>query len=139
VLCSETLPKELCGLDPRKPQFKTIDEYIAAFPEADRMLLEQLRQTIHAAAPDAQEAISYQMPTFKLNGNLVHFAAFKQHIGFYPAPSGIEAFTQDLKPYVQSKGAVRFPKNQPLPLDLVTRIVAFRVEENRNKKAKKKN
>jgi uncharacterized protein YdhG (YjbR/CyaY superfamily) len=94
---------------------------------------------IHAAAPEATEKISYQMPTFFLHGNLVHFAAFKHHIGFYPVPSGIEAFAAELAPYKRSKGAVQFPLDQPLPHDLITRIVDFRVAENRQKaEAKKK-
>ena len=92
--------------------------------------LQEMRATIKAAAPAAQEKISYQMPTFYLNGNLVHFAAHTSHIGFYPAPSGIEAFKRELAGYKNSKGAVQFPINEPLPLDLVTKIVKFRVEEN---------
>jgi uncharacterized protein YdhG (YjbR/CyaY superfamily) len=113
-----------------QPAPQTIDEYIAACPDEVQPLLQQIRQTIHAAAPDAQEAISYQMPTFKLHGNLVHFAAYKKHIGFYPVPSGIEAFKDELAGYASSKGAVQFPLNQPLPLDLISRIVTFRVAEN---------
>ncbi len=109
---------------------KTIDEYIAGFPKDIHAKLQALRATIQQAAPEADEAISYQIPTFKLNGNLVHFAAFKNHIGFYPVPSGIEAFKQELSVYKTSKGAVQFPHDQPLPLKLVTRIVKFRVKEN---------
>lgn len=108
----------------------TIDEYIAAFPDDMQQILQQIRQTIRKAAPDAQEAISYQMPTFKLHGNLVHFAAYKKHVGFYPAPSGIEAFKDELAPYASSKGAVQFPLDQPIPYDLIGRIVIFRVAEN---------
>ncbi len=114
-----------------KPKPATIDEYIAAFPTDVQERLQAIRQTIHAAAPEATEAISYGMPTFKLNGNLVHFAAFKHHIGFYPAPTGLEAFAERLAPYKHSKGAVQFPLDQPLPLDLVTDITKFRVEETR--------
>lgn len=115
---------------PRKPA--TIDEYIAAFPDDVRRLLERLRRTIREAAPEAVEAISYQMPTFKLDGrNLVHFAAFEKHIGFYPIPSGIEAFREELAPYKQGNGSVQFPLGQPLPFDLVRRIVRFRVRESR--------
>jgi uncharacterized protein YdhG (YjbR/CyaY superfamily) len=114
--------------DQSTPQ--TIDEYIAACPAEVQPLLQQIRLTIRAAAPDAQEAISYQMPTFKLHGNLVHFAAYKKHIGFYPAPSGIEAFKDELAGYASSKGAVQFPLDQPLPHDLISRIVTFRVAEN---------
>jgi uncharacterized protein YdhG (YjbR/CyaY superfamily) len=117
---------------------KEIDAYIAQFPEETQALLKQIRETIHAAAPDATEAISYQMPTFKLHGNLVHFAAYKNHIGFYPVPSGIEAFKDDLSVYKQGKGSVQFPLDEPLPLDLITRIVKFRAEENLAKAVKKK-
>jgi uncharacterized protein YdhG (YjbR/CyaY superfamily) len=108
----------------------TIDQYIAGFPADVQQILQQIRQTIREAAPDAQEAISYQMPTFKLHGNLVHFAAYKKHIGFYPTPSGIEAFKDELAPYASSKGAVQFPLDQPMPYDLIRRIVTFRVAEN---------
>ncbi|MCB8943232.1 MAG: DUF1801 domain-containing protein [Ardenticatenaceae bacterium] len=118
-----------------------IDDYIAQFPTAVQDKLHQLRATIKAAAPAATEAISYQMPTFKLHGNLVHFAAYKNHIGFYPVPSGIEAFQQELSVYKQGKGSIQFPLDQPLPLELISRIVRFRVEGNTAKaaaKAKKK-
>lgn len=115
-------------------QITSIDEYISVYPEDIQHLLEQMRKTIGAAAPEATEAISYGLPTFKLNGNLVHFGAFKHHIGFYPAPSGITAFQAELVPYQVSKGAIRFPVDQPLPLDLVKNIVEFRVRENLNKK-----
>lgn len=108
----------------------TIDEYIAGFPDDVQQSLQQIRRTIREAAPDAQEAISYQMPTFKLHGNLVHFAGYKKHVGFYPDPSGIEAFKDELAPYASSKGAVQFPLDQPLPYDLIGRIVTFRVSEN---------
>ncbi len=107
-----------------------IDDYIASFPQEVQVILEKLRQTIRQAAPDATEKISYQMPTFYLNGNLVHFAAYKNHIGFYPAPSGIVAFQDELTKYRTSKGAIQFPINEPLPLALVKKIVQFRVKEN---------
>ena len=110
--------------------FNSIDEYIATFPEDIQKILEELRQTIKASAPEASEKISYQMPTFFLKGNLVHFAAHPHHIGFYPTPSGIEAFQQELSVYKSSKGAVQFPIDQPLPLELIARIVKFRVGEN---------
>ncbi len=110
-----------------------IDEYISGFPQEIRVLLEQVRQTIRNAAPEATEAISYQMPTFRLNGNLIHFAAFKNHIGLYPAPTGIENFNKELSVYKGGKGSVQFPIAEPLPLDLITRIVRFRVGENLNK------
>jgi uncharacterized protein YdhG (YjbR/CyaY superfamily) len=115
-----------------KPQ--TIDEYIATFPEQTQQLLETMRQTIRGAAPDAEEAMSYAIPTFKQNGVLVHFAAFKEHVGFYPTPSGMEAFQEELSVYKGGKGSVKFPMDQDLPLDLVTRITKFRVQENLNKK-----
>ena len=117
---------------------KTIDEYIAAFPPNIQVILEQIRLTIHQAAPEAQEAISYQMPTFKLKGNLVHFAAFQNHIGFYPAPTGIEQFSDELSRYAGGKGSVRFPLDQPIPYDLIRRIVLFRVQENLDRAAAKR-
>ncbi len=109
---------------------KNIDEYILGFPPEIQRILEEIRATIRAAAPQATEAISYQMPTFKLNGNLVHFAAFKNHIGFYPVPSGIEAFKEELSQFKGAKGSVQFPLTKPMPLDLISRIVKFRVNEN---------
>jgi uncharacterized protein YdhG (YjbR/CyaY superfamily) len=110
-------------------QAKTIDEYILPFPEDVRKLLEKLRETIRKAAPQAEETINYAMPTFKLNGNLVHFAAYKNHIGFYPAPSGIAAYKKELSAYELSKGAIQFPLNKPLPWGVITKIVKFRVKE----------
>ena len=114
----------------------TIDEYISGFPSDVQSVLQTLRQTIHQAAPDAVEKISYGMPTFTLKGNLVHFGAFKTHIGFYPTPSGIENFKDELAVYKGAKGSVQFPLDEPLPLDLVRRIVEFRVEENLAKAGK---
>ncbi|MCB9451076.1 MAG: DUF1801 domain-containing protein [Anaerolineaceae bacterium] len=125
-------------MDASKKQITTIDDYIAMFPADVQAVLEQLRQTIRQVAPDAKEAISYQIPTFKLNGNLVYFAAFKNHYGFYPASSSIAAFETDLAPYTTSKGAIQFPKDRPIPFDLITRIVEFRVQENLAKGKKKK-
>lgn len=113
-----------------------IDSYIAQFPPDVQKLLQDVRSVIRKAAPGATEAISYQMPTFKLNGNLVHFAAFKKHIGLYPAPSGIAAFAPELSRYIHAKGSVQFPLDEPLPLDVIERIVAFRVAENSRKKSK---
>ena len=107
-----------------------MDEYIAAFPKNIQTLLEQMRTTIRKAAPDAVETISYAIPTFKLNGNLVHFAAFKNHIGFYPTPAGIEEFEKELSVYKQGKGSVQFPLDKPLPLALITRIVKYRTKKN---------
>ena len=117
---------------------KNIDEYISAFPNNVQEILEKIRTTIRKAAPDAEETISYQMPTFTLKGNLVHFAAFKNHIGFYPAPSGIEAFKKELSVYEGAKGSIKFPIDKPLPLALVSQIVKFRVKENEKKFAGKK-
>jgi uncharacterized protein YdhG (YjbR/CyaY superfamily) len=114
-------------------QSKTIDAYIAAFPAGVQVILEKLRQIIKDAAPGAQEVISYGMPTFKLKGNLVHFAAHQKHIGFYPTPSAIVAFKKDLVAYAFSKGAIRFPIDQPIPYGLVEKMVKFRVNEVLNK------
>ncbi len=116
-----------------------IDNYIAGLPEEIQQRLNQIRDVIRRAAPDATEKISYMMPTFYLNGNLVHFAAFKNHIGLYPAPSGVAAFQKELSVYKNAKGSVQFPHNQPLPLDLISEIVKFRVLENSEvKKVRKK-
>jgi len=115
-------------------QYKTVDDYIKTFPSEIQIILEKIRKTIQRAAPDAVETISYQMPTFKLNGNLVHFAAFKNHIGFYPIPSGIEAFKQELSPYAAGRGTLRFPLDKPIPYDLIEKVVIFRVKENLAKK-----
>jgi len=118
-----------------KKQFRTIDEYIETFPKDVQPILEKVRQTIRKAAPKAVEAISYQMPTFKLNGKgLVYFAGYKSHIGFYPIPSGVEAFKKELSKYKQGKGSVQFPLAEPVPYDLVKRIVQFRVKEQPAKK-----
>ncbi len=122
-------------MDGKDAQFKTIDEYIKASPKDVQSILQRLRLTIQKAAPEAIETISYQMPTFKLNGKgLVYFAAFKNHIGFYPIPSGIEAFKKELSRYKQGKGSVQFPIDKPIPYDLVRRIVRFRAKENRERK-----
>ena len=114
--------------------FSNIDEYISGFPEEVQKRLQQIRKVIQKAAPEAAEAISYQMPTFKLNGNLVHFAAFSKHIGFYPAPQGIEQFKEELSKYKGAKGSVQFPLDQPLPLDLIEKIVKYRVVQSKIKK-----
>jgi uncharacterized protein YdhG (YjbR/CyaY superfamily) len=109
----------------------SIDEYIAGFPSDTQQRLRELRALIRATAPGATETISYAMPTFDLNGHhLVHFAGYARHIGFYPVPSGVEAFKEELKPYKGGKGSVQFPLDQPMPTDLIRRIVEFRVEEN---------
>lgn len=115
-----------------------IDTYISTFPINMQETLEHLRQTIRDAAPEASETINYGIPTFTLHGNLVHFAAYKNHIGFYPAPSGIKNFKEQLSGYETAKGTVKFPLNQPLPFDLITQIVGFRVQENREKAKLKK-
>lgn len=107
--------------------FRSIDEYIASFPGEVKEVLEQVREIIKRAAPGAEETISYGIPTFKLKGNLVHFAGYRKHIGFYPTPSGIDQFRKELSGYETSKGAVRFPLDQPIPYELISRIVAFRI------------
>ncbi len=120
---------------------KNIDEYIAGFPQDVQEILEKIRSTIKNAAPDAVETISYQIPTFTLKGNLVHFAAFKKHIGFYPSPTGIEQFQEQLSVYKGAKGSVQFPLDKPIPFDLISRIVKFRARENYDRaeaKGKKK-
>jgi|SRR5688500_5009328 len=114
-------------------QAANIDAYIAGFPEDVQKKLEQIRATIRKAAPEAEETISYAIPTFKLNGNLVHFAAFKNHIGFYPTPNAIEAFRKELSVYESAKGSVQFPLNEPLPHELITKIVKFRLKDNLEK------
>lgn len=116
--------------------FKTIDEYISTFPKEIGERLEKIRSTIHEAAPTAIEAISYGMPTFKLNGNLIHFAAFKKHIGIYPTPSATKKFTQEISSYVHAKGSIQFPLDKPFPYALLTKIVKFRVEGNQIKNRK---
>lgn len=123
-------------MDNAKQAPTTIDEYIAQFPDDVQERLQTMRATIHAAAPDATEAIAYGMPTFRFNGNLVHFGAFKSHIGFYPTPNGLDEFKDRLAVYKGAKGSVQFPFDQPLPLELVTDIVKFRLEENSQKKKK---
>ena len=110
---------------------KTVDEYLSQFPPETQKLLQQVRETILATAPDADESISYGMPAYKLNGKpLVYFAGYKNHIGFYATPTGHEAFKDELSKYKQGKGSVQFPINEPLPIDLIKRIVAFRANEN---------
>jgi uncharacterized protein YdhG (YjbR/CyaY superfamily) len=116
---------------------KTIDAYISACPKDVQDILEKVRATIHKAAPQAEETIDYQMPTFKLKGNLVHFAAHKKHIGFYPTPSGIEKFKDEISVYEWAKGSVQFPLDKPIPYDLISRITEFRVKENLERAAVK--
>jgi len=113
-----------------KVVFNTIDDYILGFKGDIQLILHRVRETIRAAAPEATEKISYGMPTFYLEGNLVHFAAHAHHLGFYPAPSGLEAFRKKISRYKNSKGAVQFPFDQPVPYELIAEIVRFRVAEN---------
>jgi len=117
---------------------KNIDEYIAGFPCDVQKILKQIRTTIKKSAPDAEEAIKYGIPTFVLNENLVHFAAFKNHIGFYPTPSSIEAFKDELSQYESAKGSVQFPIDEQMPLSLIGKIVKFRVKEARARSTAKK-
>ncbi len=119
-------------------KYTTIDEYISSFPKNIQKMLGDVRSVIRKVAPDSVEAISYGIPTFKLNGNLVHFAAFKNHIGFYPAPNGIEEFEKELSVYKQGKGSVQFPVDKPLPLDLISKIVKYRVKKNSEKNSTRK-
>jgi len=120
-------------MTPPRIKFDNIDDYIASFPHETQLILEQLRLTIRKAAPDAKETINYGIPTFTLKGNLVHFAAFKNHVGFYPTPSGIEAFKKELSVYEGAKGSVKFPISELLPFDLIRKIVEFRVKEGLEK------
>jgi uncharacterized protein YdhG (YjbR/CyaY superfamily) len=117
---------------------ENIDEYIAGFPKNVQRILQKIRLTISKAAPEAEEAIKYQIPTFTLNGNLVHFAAYEKHIGLYPAPRGIEKFKKELSVYEGGKGTVRFPLDKPIPFDLISRIVKFRVKDDRQRASAKK-
>jgi uncharacterized protein YdhG (YjbR/CyaY superfamily) len=117
-------------MDANNKKPKNFGEYIAGFPVEVQFILQKIRSTIQEVAPDAGETISYQMPTFTLHGNLVHFAAYKHHIGFYPTPSGIEKFKKEIAGYKWAKGSVQFPLDQPIPYELISRITAFRVAEN---------
>ena len=119
-------------------KFTTVNEYMAALPPNTRRMLKEMRRTIQQAAPQAEETISYNMPAFKLHGALVYYAAYTGHIGFYPVSSGINAFKKELAAYEVSKGTVRFPVDEPLPLKLIAQMVKFRVKENLEKAAKKK-
>ncbi len=125
-------------MKPNQPAPRNIDEYIAAFPPEVQEKLDKIRATIRKAAPKAEEAISYMIPTFKLHGNLVHFAAFKNHISLFPGSVGIEAFKEELADYETSKGTVQFPLDKRIPYGLITRIVKFRVAQNLDKAAAKK-
>ena len=116
-----------------KAPVSTIDEYISKFPTEIQEILNEIRQAIKEEAAEAEEKISYQMPTFYFYGNLVHFAAFKNHVGFYPAASGIEAFKEELVGYKGAKGSVQFPLNKPIPFELIKKIVRYRVNENKTR------
>ena len=116
---------------------RSVDDYIGGFPDELQRVLRRVRRVIQRAVPTADEVICYQMPTYRMEGNLVHFALCKNHLGFYPAPSGIAAFSRQLAGFKTSKGAVQFPLDQPIPLDLIRDIVMFRVKENRAKAAAK--
>lgn len=118
-------------------QINTIDEYIAGFPEEMQVILNKVRATIKKAAPDAEETISYSMPAFKQNGYLAYFAAYKNHIGFYPIPPATEKFREELSAYKTGKGSVQFPLDQPMPLTLISKIVKYRLKENLSNTAKK--
>lgn len=122
----------------KAPAPSSIDEYIASAAAEVQPILRKIRATIRKAAPEAEEAIKYQIPTFVLGGNLVHFAAFKNHIGFYPAPSGTKKFARELSAYRSGKGSVQFPLDEPIPYALITEIVKFRVQESAGRRAKKK-
>jgi uncharacterized protein YdhG (YjbR/CyaY superfamily) len=119
-------------------KINNIDEYISGFPEATQKILEQIRSTIKKAAPEAEETIKYSMPAFTLKGNLVFFAAFKNHIGLYPAPSGDDAINNELSPYKAAKGTLRFPLDKQIPFDLISRVVKLRVKETMAKSKIKK-
>jgi uncharacterized protein YdhG (YjbR/CyaY superfamily) len=120
-------------MENNKVTYETIDEYIATFPSEIQEILTNIRTVIKEETPEATEKISYGMPTFVLEGNLVHFAAFKKHIGFYPTPSGIDAFQKELSQYQTAKGSIQFPLNKPIPYDLIRQIVKYRINENRMK------
>lgn len=121
----------------KKDSIATVDDYIAGFPSPVKKILSAMRKTIKSAAPNAEELISYQMPAYKYKGVLVYFAAFEKHIGFYATPTGHSAFKKELSQYKTGKGSVQFPLTEPLPLELVKRIVQFRVKENEEKEMKK--
>jgi uncharacterized protein YdhG (YjbR/CyaY superfamily) len=129
------------AMEGNNASYTTTDEYISLFPPETQEVLQTIRKTIHEAAPAAQEKISWRMPTFYYLGNLVHFAAFKNHVGLYPGASGVEAFQEELREYKTSKGAIQFPYKKPLPLKLISKIVAYRLAENEawaKEKAQKK-
>lgn len=120
-------------MSPNQTKPSSIDEYIAGFPADVQEILEKIRMTIRKAAPAAEETIKYQMPTFTLKGNLVYFSAFKKHIGFYPPVTGFEKLRNELLRYEGPKGSLKFPLDEPIPYDLISKIVEFRVKENLSK------
>ena len=134
---SQILSRAGVRMEKGKEKYSSIDEYINCFPKETQQKLEELRAAIKLIAPEAEEKISYQMPTFYLNGNLVHFAAYEKHIGFYPTPSGMDKFEQELNAYKRGKGSIQFPLDQPLPMELIKKMVAFRVTENGDKPSSK--
>jgi uncharacterized protein YdhG (YjbR/CyaY superfamily) len=136
-ISKKTIDKKSISKDAIENGKELVDKYIAGFPKTTQLLLEKMRATIKKAVPKAEETVGYGIPTFKLNGNLVHFGGYKNHIGFYPAPSAIKAFEKDLSMYDGAKGSVQFPVDKPLPLALVTKIVKYRVKENEAKKNSK--
>ncbi len=142
MICVQNLSQTVSKPNPKPMRAsstsESVDAYIDGFDGDIGERLKAMRKAIAAAVPEAVETISYGMPTFRLDGNLVHFAAAKKHIGFYPGPSGIEAFAQDLAPFKSSKGAVQFPYDQPLPLETVQKISRFRADENRANAATRK-
>jgi uncharacterized protein YdhG (YjbR/CyaY superfamily) len=118
--------------------FENIDDYINAFQGKTKEVLEKIREVVREVAPEATESINYGIPTFKLAGNLVHFAAYKNHIGFYPAPSGMEEFKKEVATFKTGKGTMQFPLDKPIPYKLISAMVQFRVEENEIKASKKR-
>ncbi|HEY3343694.1 MAG TPA: DUF1801 domain-containing protein [Anaerolineaceae bacterium] len=134
-----TIPLREKGLRMTTDKPKNIDEYIAKYPDDIRVILEKIRMTIKNAAPEAKETIKYEMPTFTLDGNLVYFAAFKEHIGFYPPPTGLEKYQAEISAYAGPKGSLKFPLDRPIPYDLIHEIVTFRVKENLERVQAKKN
>ncbi len=117
-------------MESKQNEIKNVDDYIAGFPDETRKMLNQIRLMITRAAPEAEEVISYQMPAYKYKGMLVYFAGYKNHIGFYPTASGIKKFKEEIIIYKNGKGSVQFPLNEPLPCELITKIVKFKIEEN---------
>jgi len=125
-------------VETNKVATQTIDEHIAQFPASTREILQKVRETIREVAPDATEVIAYGIPTFKLNGNLVHFAGYTRHVGFYPGSEAIEVFREEIKGYKTSKGTIQFPLDKPIPYELIKKITQYRVQKNQKPLSKKK-